>query len=92
MSTSTQTKDERIPVRVDRSTKKLIERAAAFRRLSVSQFIVSTMVEEAQKVIRDQTHFTLSEENWALFMDTVENPPEPNEALMAAFKEYKETQ
>ena len=32
----------------------------------------------------------LSERDWEIFVSALENPPEPNEALKAAFKEYME--
>ena len=34
--------------------------------------------------------FTLSEKNWALYMGTLENPPEPTEAAIKAMQKYRD--
>lgn len=85
------TKDDRLQVRLDAESKAMLQRAAGYRRRTVSQFVLATALEEAEKVIRDHEAVTLSGPDWKVFYDALTNPPAPNAALSKAFARYKKT-
>jgi uncharacterized protein (DUF1778 family) len=82
-------KADRLQVRLDAEAKSVLQRAAGYRRKTVSQFVLATALEEAEKVIRENETCTLSAPDWKLFYDALTNPPPPNAALRKAFAAYK---
>jgi uncharacterized protein (DUF1778 family) len=90
-SGTTDIKDERLQVRLDAESKSVLQRAAGYRRKTVSQLVLATALEEAGKVIRENEIATLSAPDWKVFYDALVNPPPPNPALRKAFAKYKKT-
>jgi uncharacterized protein (DUF1778 family) len=84
-------KDDRLQVRLDAESKSVLQRAASYRHKTVSQFVLATALEEAEKVIRENEVATLSGPDWKIFYDALTNPPRPNPALRKAFAKYKKT-
>ncbi len=82
------TKDDRLQVRLDAESKSVLQRAANYRHKTVSQFVLATAMEEAEKVIRENEIVTLTSPDWKLFYDALTNPPAPNAALRKAFAKY----
>ncbi len=82
-------KDNRLQVRLDARAKSTLQRAAFYRRKSVSQFVLETALEEAEKVIRDAEVTALAEADWRLFYDALLDPPAPNAALREAYRRYR---
>jgi uncharacterized protein (DUF1778 family) len=82
-------KDDRLQVRLDAESKSVLQRAASYRHKTVSQFVLATALEEAEKVIRENEVVTLSGPDWKIFYDALTNPPAPNAALRKAFAKYK---
>ena len=91
MATTAEQKTSRIEIRVDRKAKKLAEKAAALLGQSLSSFIVSRMVADAQQVIDAHQRTLLSLADWERFQKILRNPPAPNAALRKAARRYKET-
>ncbi len=88
MPRTTEAKDERLQVRLDAEAKSVLQRAAGYRHKTVSQFVLSTALEEAGRVIRENELVALSSLDWKLFYDALDNPPAPNAALRKAFDRY----
>ncbi len=82
-------KADRLQVRLDAESKAVLQRAASYRRKTVSQFVLATALEEAEKVIRENEAVTLSGPDWKIFYDALTDPPAPNAALRKAFAKYK---
>jgi uncharacterized protein (DUF1778 family) len=82
-------KDDRLQVRLNAASKNVLQRAANYRRKTVSQFVLATALEEAQKVIRENEVVSLPDTDWAVFFDALTNPPPPNAALREAFAKYQ---
>lgn len=76
--------DERITARVPRSTRSVIERAAALYGATINQFIVQAAVERANDVLRSMETVKLSSRDAQLFMDALAKPPQPNKKLKDA--------
>lgn len=89
MAAISDTKGERLQVRLDAETKSLLRRAARYRHKTVSQFLLATAVAEAERVIRENETVTLSGPDWETFYDALVDPPVPNAALRDAFAKYK---
>lgn len=83
------TKHDRLQVRLDARSKSVLQRAASYRHKTVSQFVLSTALEEAERVIRENATVTLSNPDWRLFYDALTNPPAPSVALRKAFNRYR---
>ena len=80
------TKTNRIDIRLTDSDKSLIEKAASFNRQSISSYIISVIVKQAQIDIEQNERITLSGKDWDLIMQLLDNPGEPNEALVDLLK------
>ena len=89
MPRTAQAKDERLQVRLDARAKNVLRRAAGYRRKTVSQFVLSTALEEAERVIRSVEVVTLSDRDWDRFYAALIDPPAPNAALRKAFRRYR---
>ena len=76
--------DERITARLPRSTRSIIERAAAIYGASINQFIFQAAVERANEVLQSMETVKLSLRDAQVFMDALANPPEPNKKLIEA--------
>jgi len=80
--------DERITARVPRSTRLIIERAAAIYGATINQFITQAAVERANEVLRSMETIKLSARDAKAFMTALASPPQPNEELLAAVREH----
>ncbi|MEX2616821.1 MAG: DUF1778 domain-containing protein [Alphaproteobacteria bacterium] len=89
MPRAAEAKDDRLQVRLDAGSKSVLQRAAGYRHKTVSQFVLATALEEAEKVIRENEIVTLSGPDWKVFYDALTSPPAPNAALRKAFARYK---
>ncbi len=85
MPTAAEAKQERLQIRLDAQAKSLLQRAAGHRHKTLSQFVLGTALEEAERVIRENEVVTLSGADWQVFYDALTNPPAPNAALRKAY-------
>ena len=88
--TNTETaKQERMHIRLDTLSKQKLERAAAYAHKSLSEFVLGQALHAADEVLQEHETLTLSEADWATFLDALENPPRPNAKLKQDFAEHK---
>ena len=85
----TAAKHERLQIRLDAHAKDVLQRAAGYRRKALSQFVLGTALEEAERVIQEHEVVTLSGADWQAFYDALTNPPAPNAALRKAYARYR---
>jgi uncharacterized protein (DUF1778 family) len=82
--------DARLNVRLPAKLKTVIEAAAAHLGQSVSDYAVSTLVQNAQTVLRQHDVTVLSDRDRDIFIALLEDADaKPNKALMDAAKRYK---
>ncbi|MGA3195188.1 MAG: DUF1778 domain-containing protein [Terriglobales bacterium] len=81
----------RIEARVSREQKRLFERAAAIEGVTLTDFAISSMQRAAASVLQEHSIMELSVRNQRVFMEALQNPPEPNEALREAARVYMDT-
>jgi uncharacterized protein (DUF1778 family) len=80
---------ERLNFRLPREKKHAIEQAAAIRGLSLTDFAILTLYQEAQEVLKSETVTVLSDRDRDAFLNALNNPPAPNDGLLQAASAYK---
>jgi uncharacterized protein (DUF1778 family) len=68
-------KSERIALRIAAEDKARLERAAALRGTSLSEFVLASSREAAEGVIGDQTHFILNRKQMVAFHAALDSAP-----------------
>ncbi len=76
--------NDRMSLRIAAEEKSLLVRAAALEHTNLTEFVIRAAVANAKEVIELAERQELSERDSLQVMDMLENPPEPNEKLMAA--------
>lgn len=91
MTASNQQKQTaRLEARISPETKALLQKAADLEGRSLTDFVVSSVQAEAQRVIKQHQTLKLSLEDSEAFVEALLNPPQPNEALKSAALRYKQ--
>ena len=80
------TKSNRIDIRLSDEDKQIIEKAASCSRQSVSSYIISVVIKQAQQDLIDNETIYLSNEDRDFVLSLLENPSEPNENLKNLFR------
>jgi uncharacterized protein (DUF1778 family) len=78
----------RIDFRVNRRAKTLIEKAAALRGQSLSDFAKITLLSTARHVLRQHQQTVLSDRDRDIFLALLDADAKPNAALRKAVKAY----
>lgn len=87
--TKERTRSERLEARVTSEQKDLIERAAAIQGRSVTDFVVSTVQDAAQKAIEDHQRIVLSVQDAEAFVEALLNPQPVNDRLRETIRRYR---
>lgn len=85
------TKQERMHIRLDTLSKQKLQKAAGYSHKKLSEFILSQSLLAAEDIISQHEQLTLSNVDWALFLEALENPPPKNAKLQAALALHKST-
>lgn len=80
------TRSTRLGFRVDAETKKMVERAAALERRSLTDFCLTALAEATRETITRHESLALSERDRAAFFRALINAPKPNARLRRAFR------
>lgn len=80
---------ERLEARVPAELKDVFVRAAALRGQSLTDFIVSTVAEAAQQVVREQDILELTRRDQVAFANALVRPPAPSAKLRSAARSYR---
>jgi uncharacterized protein (DUF1778 family) len=91
MATLEQTNNQvsRLNFRLPIELKERIEKAAIISGVTVTDFAISILGNSADEVLEKHQTRTLSNKDRDIFLEMLENPPQPNEALLKAVKSYK---
>lgn len=84
------TKDTRLHIRCDQSARQLLDRAAGYARMSVSEFVLRHAVEQAQALVQAQESLVLPQEDFTAFLDALDAPAAPASALRRAMQRHAE--
>ncbi|MGO9649159.1 conserved hypothetical protein [Candidatus Sulfotelmatobacter sp. SbA7] len=83
-------RSQRLDARVSHKEKALIETAASLRGVSVTDFLRTTVTDAAHRIIRESEILTLADRSRRIFVESLLNPPKPNDAAIAAVKRFKQ--
>ncbi len=81
-------KQERINLRLNNMAKTVLERAASFEGKSVSNFILSCALKQAEKTIHAHETMQLGQNDAAAFLTALSQPVQFNDKLLKAFDEH----
>ncbi|MBP0615685.1 DUF1778 domain-containing protein [Jiella mangrovi] len=82
---------ERMNFRTKPRIKRTIQQAAALSGVDDSVFTMTAAYEAALRTIAAHEVTRLTPADHAAFFEALDNPPEPTEALRAAFSRYRDT-
>lgn len=82
-------KTARLEARLSADQKQLIELAASYQGVSKTDFVLSTVLAEARRVVKDHGTIELTVEQSAKVAAALIDPPEPAAALVEVFEAYK---
>jgi uncharacterized protein (DUF1778 family) len=88
MDAATQNKNERINLRLKSNAKRLIERAASFEGKTVSHFILTSALEQAEKTVHEHESMALNAKNSKMFFEALAAPVRFNRKLTAILEEH----
>ena len=83
-------KENRLNIRCDSHTRQLLDRAASYARVSISEFVLSHALASAQQVVQEHESITLKPKDFEAFMAALDAPAKPNAALKHALKRHAE--
>jgi uncharacterized protein (DUF1778 family) len=81
-----ETKTQRVQLRVAASDDALFRTAAAVGRQSLSEFLVESGRERAQRLLADRTRFALSPADWRAFTEALDRPAREIDAVVELFR------
>lgn len=87
MSTTKETRSERIDVRTTPKVKHLLQGAAEATNKSVSEFLLDSALTAAAEALADRRFFVLDPERWEAFMRMLDAPPQPKPRLERLLRE-----
>ena len=87
MTTAT-LKESRLNIRCDQRTRELLDRAAAYAHVSVSEFVLSHALASAEEVVQAHESITLKPEEFRAFLAALDAPARPKTALKRAFERH----
>jgi uncharacterized protein (DUF1778 family) len=80
----------RLEARITPKLKALLERAAAMEGRSITDFVLTSVQEAALRTIERHEVIHLSVQDTIMFLETLENPPKPNEHPREAARLYRQ--
>ena len=83
-------RSERLETRITAEQKRLVERAAALQGRTVTDFVLSSVQDAAQRAIDDHQRIQLSIRDAEAFVKALLDPPEPNDHLRETVRRYRQ--
>ena len=90
MTTETKRKETRLSARTSTLVSEKIQRASEYLGTSVSQFLIDSALDKANKVIESTETLKLASKDADAMLEVLDNPPKANAELKKLFKKYKE--
>lgn len=89
-SQTTEQRGARLEARVSAAQKSLLQRAAALSGRTLSEFVVASAQDAANKVIQDHAAIELSRSEQIAFVTALLDPPKPSARLRRAAAAYRQ--
>ncbi|MDK9703448.1 MAG: DUF1778 domain-containing protein [Sulfuritalea sp.] len=81
-------KESRLNIRCNGHARELLDKAATYAHVSVSEFVLSHALASAEKVVQANEAITLKPEDFRAFLAALDAPAKANPALKKAFKRH----
>lgn len=81
-------KENRLNIRCDSHVRELLDKAATYSHVSVSEFVLSHAIASAEKVVHANERITLKPKDFHAFLAALDTPVKPNAALKKALKRH----
>jgi uncharacterized protein (DUF1778 family) len=81
-------KQSRLNIRCDMHTRQLLDKAAGYVHVSISEFVLSHALASAERVVQTHESITLKPKDFDAFLLALDTPAKPNAALKRAFKRH----
>lgn len=85
---TTMLKESRLNIRCDSRTRQLLDKAASYAHVSISEFVLSHALASAERVVQEHESITLKPKDFDAFLAALDTPTKPNSALKRAFKRH----
>lgn len=85
---NTSVKESRLNIRCNGHARELLDKAATYAHVSVSEFVLSHALASAEKVVQANESITLKPEDFRAFLAALDAPAKANPALKKAFKRH----
>ena len=83
-------KESRLNIRCDNRARQLLDRAATYAHVSVSEFVLSHALASAEQVVQAHESITLTSKDFQAFLTALDAPARPKAALKRTFKRHAE--
>jgi uncharacterized protein (DUF1778 family) len=83
----TETRDEKLEMRLTASAKQVLKTAASATHRSVSEFVLESALARAEETLPDRRRFGLNKVQWEAFQKALDAPPRPSRRLARLLKE-----
>jgi uncharacterized protein (DUF1778 family) len=84
---STETRNEKLDLRLTPSAKRTLQMAALAAHRSVSEFVLESALARAEETLPDRQHFGLGAEQWSAFLAALDTPAPPAPRLTRLLRE-----
>lgn len=74
---ATETRDEKLDLRLTRSAKRVLQLAASAAQCPVSEFVLNSALARAEETLPDRRRFGLDVHAWEAFQAALDAPPRP---------------
>jgi len=86
---NTRLKESRLNIRCDVHARELLDKAATYANVSVSEFVLAHALASAEKVVQANENITLKPKDFHSFLALLDTQAQPSPALKKAFKRHK---
>ena len=81
-------KENRLNIRCDNYTRQMLDKAATYAHVSISEFVLTHALSSAELVIKEHESITLQPVDFQAFLTALDKPLQPNAALNRAFDRH----
>ena len=85
---TTTIKESRLHIRCDDRARQLLDKAASYARVSVSEFVLSHALAWAEQLVQAHESITLTPKDFQAFLTALDRHAKPSAALKRAFKRH----
>ena len=85
---NTAIKESRLNIRCDSHTRQMLDKAAGYAHVSISEFVLSHALASAERIVQTHESITLKPKDFEAFLAALDVPAKSGAALKRAFKRH----